>query len=49
MRKKKKKKYDKVTVLFNGQLVDIVRYDFLAPKTIALSTDLFNEMKRDDK
>ena len=47
--RKRKKKHDKITVRFNGKKVDIVKYTFLAPNTIALSADLFNELKKGEK
>jgi hypothetical protein len=42
---KKESKKDKIIKKFEGKKITLVKHDFLPPKTIALSTDLFNELK----
>ena len=49
MTKKKKPKRESIPMLFDGKRMTIVKYDFLPPNTVALSTELFNELKKGDK
>lgn len=43
----KRKKKERIVLKFNGDKITIVKHDFLPKNTIAMSSDLFNKIKKD--
>jgi hypothetical protein len=46
---KKESKKDKIIKKFEGKKITLVKYSFLPKNTVALSAELFNELKKGDK
>jgi len=44
-KRKRRTKREKMSLKFEGKRITIVKHGFLPPKTVALSTDLYNEMR----